>query len=475
MTIATVNPATGETLATFEKLTATEIETALKRAVAAAEANRGRSFADRARKMIRVASLLEERAPEYGRMITLEMGKPIKAAIAEVRKCALVCRYYAENAERQLADEQIATDAEKSFVRYQPLGAVLAVMPWNFPFWQVLRFAAPALMAGNVGLLKHSSNVPQSAMSIEAVIRDGGFDGYEFQTLLIASDQVAGILEDDRVKAATLTGSEGAGASVASIAGKQIKKTVLELGGSDPFIVMPSADLVTAVKVAVNARIVNNGQSCIAAKRFIVHERIADEFEKRFVQAMEALRIGDPLDENVDVGPLAMPQIVDDLEKQVRGSIAAGARLLTGGKRVGTRGNFYAPTVLRDIPLSSPASSEETFGPVASIFRVKSADEAIRIANSTEFGLGSSVWTTDRAEMETLIDGIDAGQVFVNAMVASDPRIPFGGVKRSGYGRELGPHGIREFVNAKTVFIAKRVDAPPSRGPAEAGPNTATE
>ena len=455
MTIATVNPATGETLATFDQLNAGQIESALQKAAEAAVLNRRRSFADRAKQMTRVASLLEERSDEYGRLVTIEMGKPIKAAIAEVRKCALVCRYYAENAERQLADEHIATDAEQSFVRYQPLGPVLAVMPWNFPFWQVFRFAAPALMAGNVGLLKHSSNVPQSALAIESVIRDGGFDGFEFQTLLIASDQVKGVLEDDRVKAATLTGSEGAGASVASTAGKQIKKTVLELGGSDPFIVMPSADLSAAVKVAVNARIVNNGQSCIAAKRFIVHEKVADEFEKRFVQAMESLRVGDPLDEAVEVGPLAMPQIADDLEKQVRESVAAGARLLTGGKRVGSRGNFYAPTVLRDIPLSAPANSEETFGPVASIFRVANVDEAIRIANSTEFGLGSSVWTTDRAETQTLIDGIDAGQVFVNAMVASDPRIPFGGVKRSGYGRELGPHGIREFVNAKTVFIAK--------------------
>jgi succinate-semialdehyde dehydrogenase / glutarate-semialdehyde dehydrogenase len=455
MTIATVNPATGETLATFEKLTAKEIEIALQRAAVAAESNRACSFADRAQRMMRVASLLEERSVEYGRLITIEMGKPVKASIAEVRKCALVCRYYAENAERILADEHIKTDAERSFVRYQPLGIVLAVMPWNFPFWQVFRFAAPALMAGNVGLLKHSSNVPQSALAIESVIRDGGFGNYEFQTLLITSDQVATILEDDRVKAATLTGSEAAGASVASIAGKQIKKTVLELGGSDPFIVMPSADLAQATRTAVSARIVNNGQSCIAAKRFIIHEAIADEFEKRFVGAMNALRIGDPLDESVDVGPLATPQILDDIDKQVRESISAGARLLTGGKRIAGKGNFYAPTVLRDIPPSAPAHSEETFGPVASIFRVSNAVEAIRIANSTAFGLGSSVWTTDRSEIDQFINEIEAGQVFVNAMVASDSRIPFGGVKRSGYGRELGPHGIREFVNAKTIFIAK--------------------
>jgi succinate-semialdehyde dehydrogenase/glutarate-semialdehyde dehydrogenase len=354
-----------------------------------------------------------------------------------------------------LSDEPVKTEAERSFIRYEPIGPVLAVMPWNFPFWQVFRFAAPALMAGNVGLLKHASNVPQSALAIENVLRDAGFAGGEFQTLLITSDQVQKVLDDPRVKAATLTGSEPAGASVASIAAKQIKKSVLELGGSDPFVVMPSANLEDAVSTAVKARIVNNGQSCIAAKRFIVHEKIADEFEKRFVAAMQALKIGDPLDESVDIGPLAMPQIIDDIDKQVQRSVAAGAKLLTGGKRVGKRGNFYAPTVLSNIPRDAPAAREETFGPVASLFRVRSADEAIRLANDTKFGLGASVWTTDREEAARLIDGIETGQVFVNAMVASDPRVPFGGVKHSGFGRELGVYGIREFVNIKTVWIAK--------------------
>jgi succinate-semialdehyde dehydrogenase/glutarate-semialdehyde dehydrogenase len=382
------------------------------------------------------------------------MGKPVKAAVSEVQKCALVCRYYAEHAEAHLADEQVKTEAYESFIRYQPIGPVLAVMPWNFPFWQVFRFAAPALMAGNVGLLKHASNVPQSALAIEEVLRDAGFDRDEFQTLLIGADQVERILGDERVKAATLTGSEPAGASVASIAAKHIKKSVLELGGSDPFIVMPSADLDKAVEIAVKARIVNNGQSCIAAKRFIVHEKIYDQFTAKFVDAMNALKIGDPMDESTDVGPLAMPQLVNDIEKQVRDSVAAGAKLLCGGKRLGERGNFYAPTVLADIPKNAPAYAEETFAPVASLFRVRDTAEAIALANATPFGLGSAVFTNDRAEADRFIDGIEAGQVFVNAMVASDPRVPFGGVKHSGFGRELGVHGIREFVNIKTVWIS---------------------
>ncbi len=457
MAIATVNPATGETLATFKSLTGQEIEAKLRGAVTAFALNRGRSLDDRAARMLRAAAILEERAADYGRMITLEMGKPVGASVAEVKKCALVCRYYAENAGRFLADEHITTNAQESYVRYEPLGPVLAVMPWNFPFWQVFRFAAPALMAGNVGLLKHSSNVPQSAMAIEQVLRDAGFDHDEFQTLLISSDQVAALLDDDRIKAATLTGGEGAGASVASSAGRNIKKTVLELGGSDPFIVMPSADLSEAVAVAVKARVINNGQSCIAAKRFIVHESIAPQFEKRFVEAMRALRIGDPLDEQTEIGPLATPQIVDDLEKQVHASIDAGARLLTGGHRVaGTKGNFYEPTVLADIPAGAPVRLEETFGPVAALYRVKDIDEAIAVANETTFGLGSSVWTRDSSEIRRFAAEIEAGQVFVNAMVASDPRLPFGGVKRSGFGRELGEHGIREFVNVKTVYVEKR-------------------
>jgi succinate-semialdehyde dehydrogenase/glutarate-semialdehyde dehydrogenase len=455
MAIATINPTTGETLRTFEPLGEGEIEEKLQRSVEAFRRNRRRSFPERASRMRKTAEVLEHRQNEFGRLMTLEMGKPIKAAMAEAKKCALACRYYADHAQEFLADEPVPTEAEASFIRYEPIGPVLAVMPWNFPFWQVFRFAAPALMAGNVGLLKHASNVPQCALAIEQAFVEAGFDAGEFQTLLITSEQVQRVLEDDRVKAATLTGSEPAGASVASIAAKRIKKSVLELGGSDPFIVMPSANLAQAVKIGVQARIVNNGQSCIAAKRFIIHRDIADEFEKRFVDAMNSLKIGDPLEETTDIGPLATPQIVTDIDKQVQRSVAAGARLLTGGKRVGRRGNFYAPTVLSNIPSHAPAAREETFGPVASMFRVKDAAEAIAVANNTTFGLGASVWTSDREEANRFIDGIESGQVFVNAMVASDPRVPFGGVKHSGFGRELGVYGIREFVNIKTVWIGR--------------------
>jgi succinate-semialdehyde dehydrogenase/glutarate-semialdehyde dehydrogenase len=454
MAIATVNPTTGETLRMFTALNDDEIDAALQRSVSAFAVNRSRSFAARASRMRKTADALESRAAELGRVITIEMGKPVTAAIAEVRKCALVCRYYADHAEQLLADENVKTEAEESFIRYEPIGPVLAVMPWNFPFWQVFRFAAPALMAGNVALLKHASNVPQCALAIEQLFRDAGFDDGEFQTLLIGSDQVSRILDDERVRAATLTGSEPAGASVASRAAKRIKKSVLELGGSDPFIVMPSANLDEAVTVGVKARVVNNGQSCIAAKRFIVHESIAADYETRFAAAMAALNVGDPLDERTEIGPLAMPQIVNDVERQVNQSVAAGARLLTGGRRLGERGNFYAPTVLTNIPDDAPAAREETFGPVASLFRVKDVDEAIAVANDTEFGLGSSVWTNDRSEAQRFIEGIETGQVFVNAMVASDPRVPFGGTKHSGFGRELGAYGIREFVNVKTVWIA---------------------
>jgi succinate-semialdehyde dehydrogenase / glutarate-semialdehyde dehydrogenase len=453
MGIASVNPATGETIKTFRPLSDSEIERKLQCAVEAFRVNRARSFAERAKRLQRAADILERDAGKYGRMMTLEMGKPIGAAIAEVKKCATACRYYAENGAKHLADESVKTDADESYVRFEPLGPVLAVMPWNFPFWQVFRFAAPALMAGNVGLLKHASNVPQSAMAIETILREAGFDHDEFQTLLITAEQVTRVLDDERVKAATLTGSEPAGASVAANAGKHIKKTVLELGGSDPFIVMPSADVSEAANVAVKARVVNNGQSCIAAKRFIVHEKIADAFEKQFVAGMNALKVGDPLDEKTDIGPLATPQIVSDIEKQVDASVKAGAKLLTGGKRVGAKGNFYAPTVLSDIPKNAPVYSEETFGPVASIFRVRNFDEAVKVANATTFGLGASVWTRDRDEEKKFIDTIESGQVFVNAMVASDARLPFGGVKHSGFGRELGSYGIREFVNIKTVYV----------------------
>jgi len=453
MTIATVNPASGETLRSFEPLRNHEIDEKIRRSAEGFAKNRRRSFAERAPLMRRAADLLEERQRDYGRLLTIEMGKPITAAVAEVKKCALVCRYYADHAARFLADEPVQTEAAETFIRYEPIGPVLAVMPWNFPFWQVFRFAAPALMAGNSGLLKHASNVPQSALAIEAVLRDAGFDSAEFQTLLITADQVQRVVEDERVRAVTLTGSEPAGASVSSTAAKKIKKSVLELGGSDPFVVMPSADLDDAVATAVRARVVNNGQSCIAAKRFIVHEEVAAEFEKRFTESMKRLKVGDPLDESTDVGPLAMPQIVNDIEDQVRRSIAAGAKLLTGGKRLGERGNFYAPTVLVNVPHDAPAACEETFGPVAAVFRVRDAAEAITLANDTPFGLGAAVWTRDRAEAQRFIEGIESGQVFVNAMVASDPRVPFGGVKHSGFGRELGVFGIREFINVKTVWI----------------------
>jgi succinate-semialdehyde dehydrogenase/glutarate-semialdehyde dehydrogenase len=455
MPIATVNPATGETLRTFDPLTAGEIEAALATAADTFESYRDTSFAARSAWMTAAADLLDARAAEYGRLITLEMGKPLSAAVAEVEKCAKVCRYYAEHAAAYLADEPVATSASESFIRYQPLGAILAVMPWNFPFWQVFRFAAPALMAGNVGLLKHASNVPQSALAIEHVFRDAGFPAGAFQTLLIGADAVAALLDDERVKAATLTGSELAGASVASAAARRIKKSVLELGGSDPFIVMPSADLDEAVSTGLKARLVNNGQSCIAAKRFILHRDIAEEFERRFVTAFEALKVGDPMDDSTDVGPLAMPQIVSDLDEQVKRSVAAGARLLTGGKRIAGAGNFYEPTILSDIPPGAPAYSDELFGPVASLFRVPDAAAAVHLANSTSFGLGASVWTKDEEETRLFIDRIDSGQVFVNAMVASDPRMPFGGVKHSGFGRELGVFGIREFVNIKTVWIVR--------------------
>ena len=458
MPISSVNPATGEVLHSFDSLNSAELEERLARAAEAFREHRLTSFTERAQRMLRAAEILEGEKKSFARTMTLEMGKPISAAVQEAEKCAWVCRYYAEHAEQHLADEVVETNATKSYVRYQPLGIVLAVMPWNFPFWQVFRFAAPALMAGNVGLLKHASNVPQCALAIEDIFRRAGFADGVFQTLLIGSDAVEQVLEDSRVAAATLTGSEPAGRSVASIAGKQIKKTVLELGGSDPFVVMPSANLDEAVATAVKARTINNGQSCIAAKRFIVHEQIYDRFETDFVAAMKQLRIGDPLDEKTDIGPLATPQILKDLEEQVNVSVAQGAKLLTGGQRPKlsgdlARGNFYEPTVLADIPKDAPASCDETFGPVASLFRVGTIDQAIELANATSFGLGSSAWTNDPSERERLINELDAGSVFLNGMVASDPRLPFGGVKHSGYGRELSYFGIREFVNVKTVWI----------------------
>jgi succinate-semialdehyde dehydrogenase/glutarate-semialdehyde dehydrogenase len=386
--------------------------------------------------------------------MTQEMGKPMRAAIQEAEKCALGCRYYAQNAEKFLADEEVKTNAMRSFVRYQPLGPVLAVMPWNFPFWQVFRFAAPGLMAGNVGLLKHASNVPQCALAIEEIFRKAGFPEGVFQALLIGSNRVGKLIADSRVVAVTLTGSVGAGSSVAAMAGKEIKKTVLELGGSDPFIVMPSAELDKAIEMAAQARIVNNGQSCIAAKRFIVHQKIAEEFERRFVQRMASLKVGDPMDPATDVGPLATTDGLRTLQEQVNKTVQMGARILLGGKRINRQGNFFEPTVLADIPKGSPVVDDELFGPVAAIFVVSSMAEAIRVANDSRFGLGACAWTNDEAERDLFINEIESGLAFVNSMVVSDPRIPFGGVKLSGYGRELSYHGIREFVNTKTVSIS---------------------
>ncbi len=454
MPIATINPATGEVIKTFQPLTEAEIERKLQLAVKTFNAERKTSFAVRAQRMRKAAEILERDKEKFGHIMTLEMGKTYKSAVAEAVKCTSACRYYAENAERFLADELVETGAKKSFIRYLPLGPILAVMPWNFPFWQVFRFAVPALMAGNVGLLKHASNVPQCALAIESIFLEAGFPEGAFQSLLIGSSQVDAILNDPRVMAATLTGSEQAGIQVGVGAAKRIKKVVLELGGSDPFIVMPSADLDAAVSTAVQARIQNNGQSCIAAKRFIVAEPIAEEFERKFVAKMESLNIGDPFDEKTELGPLSTPDGVKDLDAGVQKSVQEGAKLLTGGHPVKGPGNFYEPTVLTNIPKQSPAYGEEFFGPVASVFRVKDIDEAIRLANDVRFGLGSSIWTNDEKEQQRFINEIEAGMVFINKMVASDPRIPFGGVKASGHGRELGEVGIREFVNTKTVWIS---------------------
>jgi succinate-semialdehyde dehydrogenase/glutarate-semialdehyde dehydrogenase len=453
MTIATTNPATGQTLRTFEPLSTSQIEEKIAKAAATFPSYRKTTFAERARLMLKAAAILDHKKESYARIMTTEMGKTFRSAMEEASKCALGCRYYAKNAEQFLADEPVETSAVRTYIRYQPMGVILAVMPWNFPFWQVLRFAAPALMAGNVGLLKHASIVPQCAIAIEELFRDAGFPDGAFQTLLIGSQQVAPVIEDPRVAAATLTGSEGAGIQVGMAAASKIKKVVLELGGSDPFIVMPSADFDLAVETAVKARIVNNGQSCIAAKRFIVAESIADNFERAFGSRMKALVVGDPFDGNTDIGPLSTAEGVTDLDRDVKLTVAAGAKVLTGGRPVSGAGNFYEPTVLTNIPADSPAYREELFGPVASVFRAKNIDEAIRIANDSRFGLGASAWTNDATERERFVNELESGMVFINRMVASDPRVPFGGVKWSGHGRELGVHGIREFTNIKTVWI----------------------
>ena len=457
MPIATINPTTGETVKTFTPATTDEIEAALDRAHRRFTEYRKTSYPQRAEWTRATADLLDAEADEVAAMMTLEMGKTLSAAKAEVHKCAKGFRYYADHAEAMLADEPAdpgAVGASKAYARYQPLGVVLAVMPWNFPLWQAVRFAAPALMAGNVGILKHASNVPQCALYLADVIGRGGFPDGCFQTLLISSTEVEAILRDPRVVAATLTGSEPAGRSVAAIAGDEVKHTVLELGGSDPFIVMPSADLDAAAEAAVTARVQNNGQSCIAAKRFIAHADIYDDFAAKFIERMAALKVGDPTDPDTVVGPLATEQGRVDVEKLVDGAVAAGAVVRCGGKRLDRPGWFYPPTVITDITRDMPIFTEEVFGPVASLYRAADIDEAIDIANATSFGLGSNAWTNDASEQQRFIDDIEAGQVFINGMTVSYPELPFGGIKRSGYGRELSAHGIREFCNIKTVWIA---------------------
>jgi len=454
MAIATTNPTTGEIVRKFDPLTAKELEAKLVIAAAAFAKHRLSSFAERSEKMLRAAAIFEDEQDRLAQLMTLEMGKPLAQAKAEAAKCATACRYYAEHAERLLADEKIPDADGRCFIRFEPIGAVLAVMPWNFPFWQVVRFAAPALMAGNVGLLKHAGNAPQCGLALEELFRRAGFAEGCFQYLAIESKVVAQVIEDPRVMAVTLTGSVGAGRAVAALAGKEIKPTVLELGGSDPFVVMPSAPLSETVKQAVKARVQNNGQSCIAAKRFIVHAAIYDEFEKLFAAAFRRLRMGDPLSPETDIGPLAQKQSVDDLDKLVQQALKIGARMLVGGKRGTGAGFFYEPTILVDVPVDSPVAREEFFGPVALLFRARNLDEALEIANSTPFGLGASIWTRDEAEQQRGIRELQAGQVFVNGIVASQPALPFGGIRHSGYGRELGAAGIRSFVNAKSVCIA---------------------
>jgi succinate-semialdehyde dehydrogenase/glutarate-semialdehyde dehydrogenase len=452
--IASINPATGETLKQFSALDSGQIEEKLAKATHAFAQHHRTSFAQRAEWMMATAQLLEQEKEQLARIITLEMGKLLRAGIEEVTKCVRGCRFYAENAERFLTDQTIPTDATRSYIRYEPIGAVLAIMPWNFPFWQVFRFAAPAIMAGNVALLKHAANVPQCALAIEDIFRRAGLAEGIFQTLLIETEQTRSLIDDPRVKAVTLTGSERAGREVAGAAARQIKKSVLELGGSDAFIVMPSADLEAAIETGVTARTLNTGQSCIAAKRFILADQVYDRFVSEFVERMRALKIGDPLEAATEIGPLATEGILRGVDQQVQDSIAAGAKLLLGGKRIDGPGFFYEPTVLVDVPRNSPAYREEIFGPVASFFRASDAAEAIEIANDSSFGLGGSAWTNDPVEQQLFASELETGMVFINSMVASDPRLPFGGAKRSGFGRELGAEGIREFVNIKTVWIA---------------------
>lgn len=454
-TFKSLNPATDEVEATFDGHSDTDIEQALKNAQAANAFQKTQSFADRAAKMRKVAEDLRANAKIYGAMMTSEMGKPIAQAEAEVVKCAGVCDFFADNAQKLLADEKVSIEGKKrAFVAYRPIGTILAVMPWNFPFWQVIRFAAPALMAGNTGILKHASNVPACALELEKIFVRAGFENHEFQTLLIGSDKIEDMIADPRIAAATLTGSEAAGSAVGATAGKHIKKTVLELGGSDAFIVMPSADLDTAVDHAAKGRLLNNGQSCIAAKRYIVHADIYEDFKAKIVARFEALKLGNPADESVDVGPVSSKAARDELLKQVEDSVKAGAKLLVGGTKPEGAGAFIVPGILADIPKEAPAYAQELFGPIASLYKVASLDEAIALANSSEFGLGSAIFTNEESEKEQAIRELEAGGTFINHMYASDQNLPFGGVKKSGYGRELTEFGLKEFVNIKSVLEA---------------------
>ena len=453
--LTSLNPATGHQIARYYVHADEEIDRRLDFATDAFAAHRASSFAERAAVMLRVAHLLESRNRELGEIMTREMGKPVRQATAEADKCAWACRYYAENAERFLADEHVETNGARTYVAYQPLGPILAIMPWNFPFWQVFRFAAPALMAGNVVLLKHASNVTGCALAIEDLLREAGFDRRQFQTLLVGSEKVSDIIADERVRAATLTGSVGAGRSVGRSSGEAIKPSVLELGGSDPFIVLEDADLDRAVEIGVRARMQNNGQSCIAAKRFIVEEPIWDEFTERFAERVEDLRVGDPMDDETDIGPLARGDLRDTIHDQVRRAVDDGARLITGGENLDRPGFFYLPAVLTDVEPGTVAFEEEIFGPVASLVRARDVDHAVELANDTQFGLGGAVFTRDRKKGEDVALRLEVGCAFVNEMVKSDVRLPFGGVKESGYGRELSVFGIREFVNIKTVWVAE--------------------
>jgi succinate-semialdehyde dehydrogenase / glutarate-semialdehyde dehydrogenase len=453
MTIESINPANGQVLKKFQPTPAAEVDRTLDASVAAQKAWAQLPIAERAKPMKKVAALLRERAPEYAKLMALEMGKPVKDGILEAQKCAAGCEHYAEQAANYLAERQIKTDASRSYVRYDPLGVVLAVMPWNFPFWQVFRFIAPNLMAGNGGVLKHASNVPQCALAIERVMHDAGFPKDVFRTLLIGSKEVTKLIEDPRIAAATLTGSEPAGRSVGEAAGKMLKPVVLELGGSDPFIVLKDADLAAAAKTAAYARCINSGQSCIAAKRFIVVDAVYDKFLAAFVDAMKAQAMGDPLDDKNTIGPQARTDLRDDLHAQVKKSVAQGARCVLGGQIPEGPGAYYPPSVLTDVKRGNVAYTDELFGPVAAVIRAKDEDDAIAIANDSKFGLGASVWTQNPATAEKLAAKIEAGSVFVNGFVKSDPRLPFGGIKHSGVGRELGAEGIHEFVNIKTVWM----------------------